>query len=49
MHLHKQKKVVGKGLQTHLVPEEKEAREVNEKARRWSDFCRGPDLPQAQR
>ena len=37
---------MGKGLQTHLVPKEKEAREMGERSRSWADYYGGPDLPQ---
>ena len=43
------KGVKEKGLQTHLTPKEKEAREVDESARSWPAFYGGPLLPQAAR
>jgi len=35
--------------QTHLIPNKKEAREVNERAKSWAAFYSSPALPQAQR
>lgn len=36
-----------KGRQTHLVPREMEAREVDERERRWAHFYTACVLPQA--
>ncbi|RLV63001.1 hypothetical protein DV515_00018723, partial [Chloebia gouldiae] len=38
-----------KRLPTHLVPEEEEVREVDERAETWPAFYSSPGLPQAQR
>jgi len=37
-----------KGLHTYLVPGEKEAREVDGRARNWAAFYSHPSLLQAQ-
>ena len=38
-----------KGLHTHLFPQKKEVREVDERARSWAGFYNGPKLPHFHR
>jgi len=38
-----------KRLHTHLIPNDKEVREADERAESWAAFYSSPALPQAQR